>query len=89
MQKPEIKPSKEYGSGRDGHLSHLLTPDEITKRLGFGPIDPCDDGKTDLEWAFTIDGEPCGIWDYKGSRWSYAGPKEKMSLVFPEFVMDW
>jgi hypothetical protein len=83
---PIIKPSKKFGSGRDGSLSYKLTPDEITKRLGLDPVAPCDDGKTVLEWAFTIDGKQCGIWDYKGSRWSYAGPKEALVKVFPEYV---
>lgn len=83
---PVITKSNEYGPHRTGSLSPNLKPEEITKRLGFGPGTSSDDGKIDYEWCFEVDGVHCAIWDYKGGRWSTYGPTEALAKVFPEFI---
>lgn len=58
-------------------LDEKLTPRDITQLLGgLKSSGPSGDGKCKYEWDFYADGEPCGIWDYKGSRWSAYGPAE-------------
>jgi len=83
----EIVPSPKAGGGRDGHLSHLLSLQAVIDRLGFDPNVDDDPVKVRWSWGFYVNGVHCGIWDYKGFRWSYSGPREVFVALFgPEFV---
>lgn len=59
---------------------------EIQARLGFAPERDSIPGKTDHEWTFLAGGQPCGIWDFKGSDalgfWSTSGPPEVFAMLF-------
>lgn len=82
----KILPHNLVGSSRTGTLSDELSIEDITRILGFEPnMQPSDDQKVTIEWGFTIDGAPCGIWDYKGSRWSTFGPSDKLSTIFGNY----
>ena len=69
------------GSYRTGSLPWQLSVAEIVAVLG-EPNIADDPDKVDYSWGFTLDGELCGIWDYKGSRWSTFGDNEKIRKLF-------
>jgi hypothetical protein len=83
-----ILPYHTPGVGLDRRLSAAITPEQIDAALGLGTSTPCDGGKTDLEWSFTADGYPCGIWDYKGRRWSTYGPRWVFVALFGEAMVE-
>lgn len=62
---------------------------EIAAKLGLAP-GPGIEGQTRWEWEFTIDGQPCAIWDYHQHRnahpvnWSCFGPRDALVRVFGE-----
>ena len=68
------------GSHRTHRISSRLSPEDITNALGVESIGGGD--KTTIEWQFYVNGFPCAIWDYKGSRWSAYDPHNVMHLVF-------
>jgi hypothetical protein len=72
-----IKPTNEAGSYRETGLEGV-TYKEICEVLGFKPNVKDDPNKVKYSWGFTINGEPAGIWDYKGSHkynsWSVFNP---------------
>lgn len=80
-KKPKIVPTSFGGTHRTGGLSDKFKVADITKVLGFKPQSHGDE-KCKYEWAFTVDGVKCAIWDYKGSRWNTYGPAEKFALLF-------
>lgn len=61
---------------------------EIERWLGFGPRRDSVPGKSDHEWLFTVDGEPCAIWDSHNSArygmFSTFGPREIFAAQFGE-----
>lgn len=69
------------GLCRMGSLPSTLTPEAIVAVLGEPNIKD-DPYKVTMSWGFVIDGEPCGIWDYKGYRWSTYGPIQKIHALF-------
>lgn len=73
-----IKNRTEFVSnGKEHSLNENLSPREITRLLGgIKSKGVSGDGKCKFQWDFYADGVPCGIWDYKGCRWSVAGPRE-------------
>lgn len=78
-----ILPHDEAGAHLTGHIDSGYTVREITEILGFAPNIADDPYKVTNSWGFTADGQPCGIWDYKGSRWSVYGPQEVFDRLFP------
>lgn len=78
-----VSESGDYCTGR---LSDNLTPEMIAERLGFSANVEDDPGKVENSWGFTVDGVRCGIWDYKGSRWSTFGPSSIFERLFPGMV---
>ena len=63
------------------HKQHSLDPDLTIEQIeaalgGIESSGPSADVKCLYEWDFYADGHPCGIWDYRGSRWSAYGPRE-------------
>lgn len=83
-----IKPKRNIASHKTGSLSDKLSFNDIVATLGFKPN--CDDDgyKVKYSWGFTIDGEPCAIWDYKDARWSTFGPREKFVEIFGEEFVE-
>lgn len=78
-----ILPHDEAGAHRTGSIDSGYTVKEINKILGFKPNIQDDPTRVKYSWGFTVDGQPCGIWDYRGSRWSVFGPKEVFDRLFP------
>jgi hypothetical protein len=75
-----------HSTGREGALSPSLTVAQISARLGFNPVTGSGDNKVRYRWQFTVNGELCAVWDYKGARWSYCGSKATMRAVFGDFA---
>jgi hypothetical protein len=67
MNKPVIEPTNEPGLCRQTSLKDV-SYERICEVLGFKPNVRDDPDKVKYSWGFTIDGEPAGIWDYKGSH---------------------
>ena len=80
----KIVPVNRPGDHRSCSVSSDYTVEEITKILGFAPNVKDDPFKVKNSWGFKVDGVQCGIWDYKGSRWSFFGPREIAEKLFPE-----
>ena len=80
-----------HGTHRTGSLSAGLTEEQICSALGFDAL-PGEGYKVTREWYFSaqLDGKwfKCGIWDYKGSRWSTYGPREIFDRLFPGLVRE-
>jgi hypothetical protein len=68
-------------------LSPHLTAAEITAILGFTPGHG-DPQKCTAEWQFSVDGEQCAVWDYRGARWSAFGPPAALRAVFGDRVIN-
>jgi hypothetical protein len=87
MSRIERVESRDFGmSYKTGSLPHTLTKLDISRHLGFAPEwlpDGEDEGvvKTQWSWWFTVDGEPCAIWDWWGC-WSTFDPKHKLDAIF-------
>jgi hypothetical protein len=81
LEEPEF-----HSTSRTGGLSPSLTVAHITTRLGFRPEHGSADLKVRYRWQFTVNGELCAVWDYKGERWSYYGPKDTMAAVFGDLA---
>jgi hypothetical protein len=75
-----------HSTSRMGGLSPSLTTHQISTRLGVNPTLGSHDGKVSYRWQFTVNGELCAVWDYKGTRWSYYGPKATMAAVFGDLA---
>ena len=80
----KIVPVNSPGDHRSCGVSSDYTVEEITKILGFPPNVKDDPFKVKNSWGFKVDGVQCGIWVYKGSRWSFFGPREIAEKLFPE-----
>ena len=81
----EIKPTDINGSYRTGSLVGV-TREDIVRTLGFEPNALDDGDKVENSWAFTLDGLPCAIWDWKGSHhvkvWSVYDPHKMLDRIF-------
>ena len=79
----KIKPIKLCGSHYSYSLPSDITPAQIKAKLGFEPNAKDDPYKVTMSWGFEIDGTQCGIWDYKGRRWSVYDPSgHKIKQLF-------
>ena len=78
----EIKPINTAGSYKTGFLPDHITAKQIAEILGFPPNIEDDPDKVENSWGFTVDGVICGIWDYKGYRWSTFGPSSVFDKLF-------
>lgn len=82
--RPTVVPTDVHGLHRTGTLRDVDV-EEISTVLGFPPNGgPSLDGKVKHEWMFQADGEPCGVWDYKGRFREYStyGGQEVMTRLF-------
>lgn len=81
----EIKPADIDGTYRTGSLVGV-TREDIVRTLGFEPNALDDGDKVENSWAFTLDGLPCAIWDWKGSQhvkvWSVYDPHKMLDRIF-------
>lgn len=77
-----ILPVNRPGDCCQGKLSSKLTVEDIDMVLGFKANVADDPDKVTHSWGFTFNGERCGIWDYKGSRWSYYGRADIFKKLF-------
>ena len=74
-----------FSTHKTGSLDPSLRVADINRILGFeGEVG--DPDKVTNEWLFTVDGVPCGVWDYYGTRWSTFGPRHVLAKVFPGMV---
>ena len=73
------------GIYRTGGLQGI-TRTQIIDVLGFKPNVKDDEAKVVSSWAFTVDGDLCAIWDYRGShlfnRWSCYDPTGALPALF-------
>ena len=74
------------GPYKTGSLPHTISLAQIVAVLGPSNISD-DEDKVTHSWGFTIDGELCGIWDFKGTRWSTFGPVDKILELLGEDCM--
>jgi len=79
----KIKPVNISGKYRTGGLCSSVTPEEIAEALGFEANVDDDPDKVTQSWGFQCMGMDCGIWDYKGNRWSTYGPAIVFEFLFP------
>lgn len=70
---------------RTGGLQNLSAT-QIINVLGMKPNVEDDPDKVVNSWQFTINGNPCAIWDYRGSHyaqmWSVYDPSNSLTLLF-------
>jgi len=83
----KIEPKDFPGKYRTGGLCSSVTPEEIAEALGFEANVDDDPDKVTQSWGFQCMGMDCGIWDYKGSRWSTYGPAIVFEFLFPGKVI--
>jgi hypothetical protein len=81
-----IKPIELAGSHKTGSLPDSLTVKDIERVLGFAANFDGDYGKVQFSWSFEVDGKQCGIWDYKGIRWSIFDPQNVLPELFAEVI---
>lgn len=82
MSKPNIIAVNEVGDFKTGSLPSTLSAKNIEKILGFAANVADDEDKVKHSWGFTVDGKRCGIWDYRGSRWSVYDPDKVLPALF-------
>ncbi len=70
------------GTHKTGSLPDTLTEADIEQVLEFAPTIPDYDRKVTRCWFFQVNGNPCGIWDYKGARWSAFDPAGVIPALF-------
>jgi hypothetical protein len=80
----KILPYNEPGARLTGRIDKSYTVEDINRILGFKPNAEDDEDKVKYSWGFKVDGQPCGIWDWKGTRWSVFGPQEVFDTLFPK-----
>jgi len=85
-----IKPvdDSKVGTSWTKQLSSDYTVADITRILGFKPNCEDDTSKVKYSWLFTVNGNLCGIWDYKGSRWSAYDPDNMLNELFSVIKVD-
>lgn len=92
-KKPIIKKDENVTSHKTGTLWQT-SKEEIIQALGFEPNVMDDPFKVENSWGFTVNGNPCGIWDWKGSHlghrpyWSVYDPKGVLSEVFGDRIVE-
>jgi hypothetical protein len=63
-----------------------VTAELIAEKLGFESNVDDDPAKVVHSWSFTVDGQACAVWDYKGSHlhdtFSFFGPKHVFVELF-------
>lgn len=69
---------------KTGTLDSRTSVDAIRTALGLDPDTAISsDGKVTLRWTFIANNHLCGIWDYRGVRWSTYGDWSTLDALFP------
>jgi hypothetical protein len=78
-----IQPSNEFAPYRTGTLTGI-SKEQIFAALPDATFrdKPAADKKVTMEWAFLANGQLCGIWDYRGIRFSTYGPAQIFKTLF-------
>lgn len=77
------KPNEWYATHLQGRLSAALTADQITNVIGWASNPRDTDGeKVTHCWRFLANRQQCAIWDYRGERWSFYGPRAVFVELF-------
>lgn len=79
----KIVPVNQPGDFSMGMLINLDF-DDIERVLGFPANVEDDPIKVTHSWGFEVDEVRCGIWDFRGDKFSYYGPREIMVKLFGE-----
>jgi hypothetical protein len=81
----KITPFSQPGQYRTGRLVGL-SDQEVHERIpdAYFSNERSADGKVTREWSFKTDGHHCGIWDYRGARFSTFGPDFVFKTLFGE-----
>lgn len=79
----KIEAHDQAGPCRTGSISSRYNLADISRILGFKPNVKDDPDRVRYSWGFKADGKVCGIWDYRGNRWSTYGPQEVFDKLFP------
>lgn len=83
------RPEAHFGSFKQ-HSLKGITADRISAILGFEGNHDTDTEKCAFEWRFSVDGQDCSIWDYKGSHlrgeFSAWGPRAVLNALFPDYL---
>ncbi len=86
---PTIIPHALPGDFRSASLFGI-SAEGIEHALGFPPNADDEASKVSHSWGFTVDGERCGVWCYRGSEklgeWSAFGPVSALRKVFGSHV---
>lgn len=83
----KVKMTGTAGNHRTGGLTPDFSVEDITAVLGEPNVED-DPDKVTASWGFSAYDEitkkyvPCGIWDYKGDRWSVYGPMWVFQTLF-------
>jgi hypothetical protein len=85
MSKLKIVPASDVSSHKTGRIVGL-SKTQIDAILGFRPNVDDDPHKVKYSWAFSVQGNDCAVWDYKGSHklkeYSAYGPDSVLREVF-------
>jgi hypothetical protein len=73
-------------SHKTGSLPATLSVTDIEQVLGFAASVNDFENKVEFSWSFEVNGNRCGIWDYKGSRWSVYDPQNVLPEIFAEAI---
>jgi hypothetical protein len=80
-----IQPSNEFAPYRTGTLTGISKGQILSAIPDATFLDtPTADKKVTMEWAFLANGQLCGIWDYRGARFSTYGPAQVFETLFGE-----
>ena len=83
----KVEPCAWFPTHRQHGLTGL-TAEQVAGRIGFPPNQRDDPEKVVHSWTFTVNGQQCAVWDYKGSHkykmFSAYGPADALRLVFGE-----
>lgn len=84
------KPNEWYSTHLQGRLSAALTPEQITNVIGWAsnPGDTDGGDKVEYCWRFLANRHQCAIWDYRGARWSFYGPRSVFVELFGETAVE-
>lgn len=80
--------NKMTGFGKHFSLDPNLSVEDIQRALGANVVNmgKSGDDKTQNEWRFKVNGEAAAIWDFRGVRWSAAGPMHVFGLLGLDIV---
>jgi hypothetical protein len=86
---PEIAKARRFDVEPQWHLEDDLKTKDVKSLLGgLKGVEGGDDGKSKIEWYFTVDGEKASIWDWKGA-WCAFGARETFEKLGFKSISKW